>query len=621
MEIKFYIAILKRWAWLLIAGLILGAAFGYGYSMLETPVYQASTKALVMRPSTGNSSAELGYLTDQQVIQTFIQLLTTRPVIETAAEQVGFPIDSGKIKVQQVRDTQVIQVMVEDTDPHRAALIANVLLDVLVAQNESLQAGRYISIEESLRNQIAQIETQLNSLQSEIDQISAAQVQDQSGQIQIQIEALQNEIVALESENARLAASPAVYASQIAENKARIDQNKSLLTIYQQIYTNLVILGKPSESSGADRVTRLQSTLQLYQGIYLQLLSNLENVRLARLQNTPNLVQIEKAEVPGTPISPKPLTNMGMAGAIGLMLVGAGVFAYEYLNDTLRTPHDVEQALDLPVLGYVAEIKATEGAPSGLVVLNQPRSPVAESFRVLRTNLEFAASEQDLQVILVTSSRPSEGKTTVAANLAASFAQRGKKVVLVDCDMRRPSVHRLVRVPNRIGLSTLFRGDVKLNAVARRLDNGIVDLRIITSGSIPTNPAELLRSDRMLMILAELRQAADIIILDSPPIMLADAQVLAALADGVVLVMQPGRSKNDESRATLAQLNRAGARVIGAVFNRIPKTNREYYGGYQYYSSSDYHSYTTEDRPIQTVRSYREPSTRPNNNPPRGHNR
>ncbi len=622
MEIKFYIAILKRWAWLLIAGLIISSLLGYGISLLETPTYQASTKALVMRPSQNNST-ELGYLSDQQLVQTFMQLLTTTPVVDTASQRLSFPIDRTKITVQQVRDTQVILVTVEDTEPLRAAMIANVMVEVLVEQNENLQSGRYLSIEESLNSQISQVEAQINELQLEIDQISTARVQDQTDQIQAQINTLQSQIVALESENGRLSAAPAQNASQIAENNARIAQSKSLLNVYQEIFTNLVILGKPAESSGSDYVTRLQSTLKLYQEIYLQLLTNLENVRLARLQNTPNLVQIEKAEVPFIPISPKPFVNMAIAGAIGLMLAASGVFIYEYLNDTLRTPHDVEKMLDLPVLGYISEMTNTaENKVTGLTVLDQPRSPISEAFRVLRTNLEFAATDQALQTLLVTSSRPSEGKTTVAANLAASFAQRGKRVLLVDCDLRRPAVHRIMRIPNRTGLSTLFRGEVHLDAVIRNIENGITEIGVITSGSIPANPAELLQSDRMLMILAELRNAADIIILDSPPIMLADAQVLAALVDGVILVMQPGRSKNEESRSTLAQLNRAGARVLGTVFNRIPKDNREYYGGYQYYSTEGYGAYASPtDRPIQTISTYKEPSTRPNLNPTNSHRR
>ena len=585
MELKQYIQIVRRWIWLLVFGLALGAGAGYYGSNLQEPVYQASTRALVMRAPQERSS-DLTYLSDQQLVQTYVQLLNTQPVRDGAAERLGYPVAKSQVRVQQARDTQIIEVIIEDQDPARTAEIANVLVDVLIEQNEALQSGRYASTEESIHAQIAQVEEQIAGLQKQVDDISTRNFQDQLNEVEAQIEPLQAEVSTLQQEIASL--TPAYTQdrkTQIAEKQARIDQIQPLLNLYQQIYSNLIVLGKPVESGTNDssRLTQLQSTLDLYQNLYINLLSSLESVRLARLQNTPNIVQIEPATAPEQPIRPRPLMNTALAAAVGLMLAAGIVFLVEYLDDALKTPEDVERALGIPVLGFVAEMQYKSKSAEEVYVSRQPRSPVSEAFRSLRTNLEFASVQKSIRTLIVTSPGPAEGKTTVAVNLAAIFALSGKKVALLDADMRRPSVHRLLGLPNRGGLSNLFRNQEGVQTVSRtKLE--LPNLMIVTSGSLPPNPAELLGSERMMQLLDELCEQVDIVVIDTPPSLVADAQILAARVDAVLLVIQPGKTQADFARSSLEMFHRAGARVIGTVMNRIPRNRDYYYGGYKYYS-------------------------------------
>ncbi len=162
MELKQYFLFFRRWMWLLILGLLLGGAVGYFGSNMQEPVYQASTRALVVRASQ-ERSADLSYLSDQQLVQTYVELLNTQPVRDAAAERLGYEIEKDQVKIQQIRDTQVIEVIVEDQSAKRAAEIANVLVDVLIEQNDALQSGHYASTEESLQAQISQVEKQINS--------------------------------------------------------------------------------------------------------------------------------------------------------------------------------------------------------------------------------------------------------------------------------------------------------------------------------------------------------------------------------------------------------------------------------------------------------------------------
>ncbi|HET9913022.1 MAG TPA: polysaccharide biosynthesis tyrosine autokinase [Anaerolineales bacterium] len=589
MEIRQYLSIARRWAWLLILGLALGTAGGYGFGNLQTPVYQTTTKIMVSSSPNVLASNTNSIYGDQQLAQTYVQLLTTQPMLDGVSEALDYPVSRVGIAVQQIQQgTPIIRITVENINPQRAADIANQLVQVLIEQNEVLQAGRYAASDESLRVQIEQVEQQIAKYQTDLDNVSTKSVSEQLALVTEQMAPLQAEVLQLQKDIALLSPTTSQQRkAEIAEKQARLDQIAPLLNLYQQIYSNLVVLGNPGAnvSNDSPMVARLQSTLELYQQIYLNLINSRESIRLARLQNTPNVVQIEAAAVPTSPIRPQPVQNALLAGAVGLMLAAGIVFLVEYLDDTIRTPEDAERLLGLPLIGYVAEMQSKGKGDAEVYVSRQPRSPVSESFRSLRTNLEFSSVDKPLRTILITGAEAGDGKTTIAANLAAIVAQGGKRVLLLDADLRRPRLHRFLGIQNRLGLTDLFRDGLGVEAVTYQWsDANSKTLSVITSGSLPPNPAELLGSHKMNSILAELSGRADMVIIDSPPSIVADAQLLAAKVDGVLLVIQPGKTHAGAAQAMREQLDRAGAHIVGAVFNRIPRSHGYYYGSYHYYS-------------------------------------
>lgn len=595
MELRQYIALAQRWAWLLILGLVFGALGGYLGSLYQTPVYQANTKVMI-KPSDfqGQTFDVNSYLTSQQLPTTYVVLLKTNEVLNIASERLGYPVN--QVTATVVSDTQIINIAVEDTDPARAAEIANMLVVVLIEQNERIQSGRYTSMEKSLQAQKTQMESQITTLQSQIDQTSTQTVEEQRKWVEEQIATLQAESSSLEQDiNSLTPPSTPEQKTLLDENKARLEQIQPLLELYQQSYSNLVVYGETVQGGGGTtntNLTLLQTTQSLYQQIYASILTDLENVHLARLQNTPDVVQIQPATVPTSPISPRTMVNTGLAGVVGLMLAAGFVFLKEYLDDTLKTPEDIERLLELTTIGIIAQMKYADASKEELYVARQPRSPVSEAFRALRTNLEFAGVDEPIKTILITSPESGEGKTTIAVNLAAIIAQGGKRVALVDADLRKPGIHRFLGISNRVGLSDVFRGRLKLQNAIQSWDDS-EGLSVITSGSLPPNPAELLGSEKMIHILDELKSQEDVVVIDCPPSLVADAQVLAAKVDAVLLIIYPGHTHIDSARATLAQLERANAKVVGAVMNNIPRERGYYYGGYRYhyYRSDRYHYY------------------------------
>lgn len=215
-----------------------------------------------------------------------------------------------------------------------------------------------------------------------------------------------------------------------------------------------------------------------------------------------------------------------------------------------------------------------------LITETNPKSPISESYRMLRTNIEFSAIDQSMQIIMVTSSKPSEGKSTTSANIAVAFAQSNKKVLLIDADMRKPVQHRLFGKSNRIGLTTALFQQKELGDVVQMTNTD--NLWFMSAGPTPPNPSELLSSNRMAALLEAAKRSYDVIIVDTPPILfVTDAQIVAAQSDGVVLVVDSGKVKKEIAAKAKASLDHVKAKVIGVVLNNVARERSDSY--YYYY--------------------------------------
>lgn len=224
-----------------------------------------------------------------------------------------------------------------------------------------------------------------------------------------------------------------------------------------------------------------------------------------------------------------------------------------------------------------------EDRPNTLITITNPRSPISEAYRTLRTNLEFSSLDKPIRSMVVTSAAPEEGKSTTLANLAVTIAQSGKKVILVDCDLRRPSLNQIFNARGSAGFTDMMRDDALMTKPPLQETN-VTNLRLLTSGTLPPNPSELLASRRMGDVIAALQQQADIILFDAPPVVaVTDAAVLASKVDAVLLVVSAGKTKREHARKARALLEKVNARLIGTVLNNVKGETSLY----QYYSSEE----------------------------------
>lgn len=334
MELKFYLQILIRWFRFLLIFMLIGAGVGYIASRLEQPTYQASTKILVSKDLSDQTS-QFASMNNQQIIDANIQLLISKRVTDEASKRLNFEINLKEFgSVQQIRATNVIEIVMKDSDPQRAAAIANMLVEVLIDQNT--QASDSASSEEDLMKNIAQVEDQISSVQAKINQISSERVESQLKQVNDQIASVQDEILKLTTEIGSLNSvnfANAEQSSQLIEKQTKLAQLQSLLTQYQQIRLNLEYVGKPilnsSDMEGDLQLQLLQSTMDHYQNIYLDLLDNLQEAKLDHIRNTQTIDQIEMATPPKKPIHPQPVIFTLLGGVVSLILAVGIIFIYE----------------------------------------------------------------------------------------------------------------------------------------------------------------------------------------------------------------------------------------------------------------------------------------------------
>jgi tyrosine-protein kinase len=287
---------------------------------------------------------------------------------------------------------------------------------------------------------------------------------------------------------------------------------------------------------------------------------------------------VEPALRPTVPVRPQTRFNVALAAMLGLML-GVGVaFLTEHLDTSIRSADALEVAAGAPVVGTIPLFEATE---QPLPVVSEPRSVEAEAFRKLRTNLSFLGVDRGSLCCVVTSPSVGEGKSTVTANLAMAIAQSGLRVIVVEADLRRPTVHRLFGLQHRVGTTTVLLDHADVDDALQQLDDEPV--AVLTSGQLPPNPSELLGSRPMGELVAELRRRADVVLIDSAPLLpVADPVVVSQFADGMLLVARAGSTTRDHIKAARAACDRGGARVLGVVLNAAPQNadRAAYYGYY-----------------------------------------
>jgi capsular exopolysaccharide synthesis family protein len=284
------------------------------------------------------------------------------------------------------------------------------------------------------------------------------------------------------------------------------------------------------------QINSLQSKLGAMENNYGLLLSNSQQGAI----NT--LAIIAEAELPTRPIGPMKGLTILLAAAAGLLLAACEAYLLEYLDDTLKFPDDVERLFSAPIIGHIFEQGGGKNEVGTLLNnADDLGQPIGEAFRGLRTNIEISQASRPLKTILVTSADIGDGKTSVAANLALSLSQREKDVVLLDVDLRRPSIHEFFEMSNDRGLVDLISDTATISDVLEFKKEK--RLAILASGGTPVNPTELLSSKKMDQILSTLEEAADVVIIDGPPLIVADSLVMASKVDGVLLVVRPGHTR------------------------------------------------------------------------------
>ena len=343
----------------------------------------------------------------------------------------------------------------------------------------------------------------------------------------------------------------------------------------------------------------LQDKLNTLQANYAALLST------TREEAINTITVFEPPTLPDEPVGPKVGMLVAISGAMGLLLGSGASYLLEYMDDTLKSVSQITEGLDLPILGYIPKVKALDGKAGGppLALQSDPDSATAEAFRLLRANLLFACGESIPRIIQITSLGAAEGKTTVAINLAASLERADMRVLLVDSDLRRPEIHRALELSNDAGLGDAAMDGLDLASVMQRVDSPPIS--VITSGSRVEDPTEIMGSERYSHFLDTLRASADFTILDSPPLLVADALVLASKVDGVLLVIEPGRVSISAARAIIEQLANAKAKLLGVVVNRIPRGSGFPIGEPHYLSYLS----RTDRRPEKDEKGTREEST------------
>lgn len=540
LNLRQYITIGLKWWWLMILATVVAAATGYLVSERQPRVYQATAKIIVGQSIQATELTSSDILTSERLAQTYAKLAQLQPVLQAVVESLSLS-DTW----QELQERVTVRP-IRDTQ----------LLEIAVEAPSPEEAR--LTADEVANQLILRSPTAMQNQEKEENQRFGRQRLES---LQAKIEAGQDRLAELET-----AMTGSLSAEKVQELQAEINELEKLIADWENNYTQLLIFVEGDKS--------------------------------------PNyLAVVEPAQAMLEPVRPRVLLNTVLAGVVGLMLALGVVFLVEHLDDSLKSTSDLNQVLGLTTLGTISQIEG-KNYHDRLITTKDPFSPATEAYRIIRSNIQFMSVDRPTSTLLVTSAVPGEGKSVTAANLSVVLAQAGLKTILVDADLRRPVQHQMFQVsPNLMLLGGLTELLCTPAAEAGNFlrKTGVENLSLLTSGALPPNPAELLGSQRMVQVLADLNELADVVILDSPPAtVVTDTAVLSTKVDGVVLVVKASQTRLGLVNQAVMNLNQAGARLLGGILNQVSRRKSQgYYYYHSYYSPKTYKNGRSPNLPVQ----------------------
>lgn len=500
-----YVQVLRRRKLTIALVTLVITGIAVAFTFLSTPVYEATATVVLRNTASQDVVTPTGGGSDRSAIQTELEIMQSTAVREEVERRLGRSVDVG---FGQRPDTQVVAITARDTDADDAAEAADAYATTYIEIRRDRQVEDYLETTEDIQGRLAATEDELDALTEELDRINSL-------------------IVAFPADG-----NPADLERLISQRDAE------------------------SESIDTQREA-LEARLSSYEDL------------LSRLELSSNIAQggaqvVSEAAVPSSPAQPRPVQNAAVGLVVGLVLGIVAAFVKEQFDDTFSRKGGLEEvAGGLPTLAIVPEF-GTRGR-STVHSLTDPSSSVAEAYRTLRTSVQFSAMDHDVSVIQVTSSVSGEGKTTTAANLAVALARSGHRVVLVDNDLRRPSLHTLFGLDNAVGFTSVLLRDADLAEAVQAVESE-PRLSVIASGPRPPDPSVLLSPNFTRGFFEELRARYDYVVIDTPPLLpVADAMVASESADAVVFVVRAGSTTRRQVHRAVELLQRLDILLLGTL--------------------------------------------------------
>jgi len=489
--------------------------------------------------------------------------------------------DLTNAEVERIAKEAIFR-MTETQDPDVVLGIATSALASGVGAESPVAPGSAdLTLLQQLRSQLAQVKLEMTAANTKYGARNPAiiQLREEEGSLQSQIKT--------ELDRIRTKAKNDLDLATLAENgiKAQIDAQEQIVNRANEKADRLILLEEEAASSR-----------EIYQDLY----TKLEEASVTAGIRASNITLVNPARTPDRPSFPKKRLTVALGGLFGLIIGCLTAFLWDYFDDSITIPEQVEQLTALPVIGaipdfaqkssvaskygYSANTGEASGVRSSLWLLRAPRSHIAEAYRALRTALLMSRAERPPRVILVMSGSPEEGKSTTCLNTAASFAIQGDRVLYLDADLRRATAHRFFDTSNDVGLSNCLTSGLSVDQALKSYP-GIDNLFLLPAGPHAPNPSELIGSKRFVDLLSELKKKFDYVFIDSPPVLLVtDAQLISSLVDGYILVVRSNRTTKRELQRCLSIMRSSKSFGLGTVVNAINARSAAY-SGYGYYGS------------------------------------